>query len=212
MAGAQVWRPLPPEAVAEVVADLLAPRDPGRALRVAMDGPDPWEIELLTRLTGRWLAAAGRPAIRVQSRYFLKPRSLRYEFGRDDPDSYYDWLDAEGLRREVLDPLGPDGSGRFLPSLWDPVTDRATRAEYVQAPERAIVLVDGPLLLGRGLPFDVVVHVLVGPGALARRTPAEEGWTLPAYRRYDEEVRPGAIADVVVRTDDQQHPALLSRL
>lgn len=206
-----VWRPLPPEAVAETVADLLGRRDPGHPLRVAMDGPDPWELEVLTRLTGRWIAASGRNAIRVQTRYFLRPRSLRYEHGRSDPDAYYDWLDADGLRREVLDPLGPSGSGRFLASLRDPATDRATRADYADAPPGAVVLVDGPLLLGRGLPFDLTVHVNVGPGALARRTPQDEIWTLPAFQRYEREVDPAGTADIVVRTDDQQHPALLTR-
>ena len=207
-----VWRPLPPAAVPEVVAELIGPRDPGHPLRVAMDGADPWEVELLTRLAGRWIAAAGRHAIRVQSRYFLRPRSLRYEHGRTDPDAYYDWLDVDALRREVLEPLGPGGSGRFLPTLWDPVTDRATRAAYEPAPPTAVVLVDGPLLLGRGLPFDLTVHVSVGPGALARRTPADEAWTLPALARYVAEVDPAGTADIVIRTDDQQHPALLSRL
>lgn len=212
MATSPVWRPLPPEAVPEEVAALIGRRRADHPLRVAVDGPEPWEVELLTRLTGRWIAAAGRHAIRVQSRLFLQPRSLRYEFGRTDPDAYYDWLDADGLRREVLDPLGPDGSGRFLPSLWDPATDRATRAEYAEAPAGAVVLVDGPLLLGRGLPFDLTVHVSVGSAALARRTPEDEHWTLPAYARYDTEVGPADIADIVIRTDDQQHPALLNRL
>lgn len=213
MRDAPVWRPLPPEAVPEVVAELIGRRDPGHPLRVAMDGAEPWEIELLTRLTGRWIAAAGRHAIRVQSRFFLRPRSIRYERGRTDPDSYYDdWLDTAGLQREVLDPLGPGGTRRFLPSLWDPATDRATRAEYAEAEPNAVILVDGPLLLGRGLGFDLHVHVHVGPQALVRRTPTEEQWTLPAFGRYAEEVHPTEIADVVIRTDDQAHPALLHRL
>ncbi|MBA2415617.1 MAG: uridine kinase, partial [Geodermatophilaceae bacterium] len=184
MSAVPIWRPLPPEAVPEVVAELIERRRPDHPLRVAMDGAEPWEIELLTRLTGRWIAAAGRHAIRVQSRFFLRPRSLRYEHGRTDPDSYYDWLDADGLRREVLDPLGPGGTSRFLPSLWDPAADRATRAEYAVAPPDAVVLVDGPLLLGRDLPFDLTVHVSVGAAALARRTPQDEHWTLPAFGRY----------------------------
>nr|MBA2389788.1 uridine kinase [Geodermatophilaceae bacterium] len=64
----------------------------------------------------------------------------------------------------------------------------------------------------RDLPFDLTVHVSVGAAALARRTPQDEHWTLPAFGRYVDEVDPAGIADVVIRTDDQQHPALLSRL
>lgn len=207
-----VWRPLPPEAVPEVVAELIGRRRPAHPLRVAVDGADPGEVELLTRLAGRWVAAAGRNALRVPTRLYLRPRSLRYEHGRQDPDAFYDWLDADGLRREVLDPLGPDGDRLYLPGLRDPANDRATRVPYELAPVDAVVLVDGPLLLGRGLPFDLTVHVSVGPGALARRTPPEEGWTLAAFDRYAREVRPAEIADIVVRTDDQAHPALLHRL
>jgi hypothetical protein len=40
--------------------------------------------------------------------------------------------------------------------------------------------------------------------ALARRTPADESWTLPAYARYD-----ARSADLVVRMDDPRHPALI---
>ena len=34
---------------------------------------------------------------------------------------------TDALRREVLDAMGADGSRRWLPSLRDPVSDRATR-------------------------------------------------------------------------------------
>jgi hypothetical protein len=55
------------------------------------------------------------------------------------------------------------------------------------------------------------VHLSLGPGALARRTPVELAWTLPAYDRYADEVDPAAWADVVVRWDDPRHPALVER-
>jgi hypothetical protein len=70
------------------------------------------------------------------------------------------------------------------------------------------VLVDGCLLLGRGLPFDLTVHLRLSAAALARRTPAEQRWTLPAYARYEAEVDPDRVADVVVRLDDPRHPAI----
>jgi hypothetical protein len=74
-----------------------------------------------------------------------------------------------------------------------------------------VVIVSGPLLLGRGLPFDVTIHLDLSTGALARRTPPELAWTLPAYARYAQEVDPTARADIVVRADDPRHPALLQR-
>jgi hypothetical protein len=149
----------------------------------------------------------------VSTTDFLRPASLRYEHGRTDPDARYeDWLDTGGLVREVLAPLSPGGSGRALPSLWDAEVDRASRAGYVDLPEGGVLLLDGELLLGRGLPLDLVVHLWLSPGALARRTPPTEHWALPAYRRYAEQVDPQRAADVVVRVDDPRHPAVVDRL
>lgn len=145
---------------------------------------------------------------------FLRPASLRWERGRDDADAFYeDWADWNGLRREVLDPLGPGGSRNWLPTLWDAARDRATRAGYRHAREDATLLVRGWFLLGRGLPLDVTVHLALSPAARRRRVPAgAEARELPAWDRYDREVRPAAIADVVVRCDDPHHPAVVDRL
>jgi len=86
------------------------------------------------------------------------------------------------------------------------------RASVVELPPDAVVVVSGSVLLGRGLPFDVTVHVRVSAAALRRRTPADEAWTLPALERYAEERDPEGLADLVVRADDPQHPALVHRV
>jgi hypothetical protein len=148
--------------------------------------------------------------LRVDARWFQRPASVRLERGRSDPDAYYDdRLDLAALRREVLDPLGPAGDGRWLPTLWDPDTDRATRADYEKAPDDAVLVLSGDLLLGRGLPAELTVHLRLSPAALTRRGTAE--WTLPAYARYRAEVDPERTADVVVRADDPRHPAVTTR-
>jgi hypothetical protein len=152
----------------------------------------------------------GREVVRVSAGDFLRPASLRLEFGREDPDLYYtDWLDAAGLIREVLAPLEPGGTGRVLPALWDSAVDRAVRADYRTLPAGGVVVVDGAMLLGRGLPFDYVVHLWMSPAALDRRTAAEQRWTLPAYARYAAEAAPTRTADTVVRVDDPRHPAMV---
>lgn len=99
------------------------------------------------------------------------------------------------------------GSGLVLPDLWDPVTDRATRSARVALPAGGVLLLDGPLLLGHGFPFDVSVHLRLSPGALRRRTGEAERWTLPALGRYEREVAPADLADAVVHADDPRHPA-----
>ncbi|MFF5173494.1 uridine kinase [Micromonospora sp. NPDC000089] len=182
----------------------------GGRLRVGLDGPPAAAPQRLAAALVDPLRALGRPVLHVRAEDFLRPASIRYEHGRTNPDAYYEgWTDEAGLRREVLDPAGPGGSGRVLPSLWDAAADRASRAGYVDLPPGGVLLVSGALLLGGGLPFDVTVHLRLTPAALARRTDPEHRWALPAYQRYADEVAPESFADVVVRADDPRHPALV---
>jgi hypothetical protein len=208
--GGVTVRPISPPLLVEELADRLAGAHPERRLRVAVDGAPAAAPDRLAAALVEALRVRGRPAYAVAADGFLRAASLRFEHGRTDPDAYYeDWRDDAGLRRELLDPAGPGGTGRVLPSLWDPATDRATRAPYQSLAPTAVVLLHGALLLGVALPFDVTVHLDLSDGALARRTPQELSWTLPAFRRYAQEVDPAAVADVVVRADDPRRPAVV---
>jgi hypothetical protein len=201
-----------PEGLAGELSERIAQAAPPDGwLRVAVDGPPAAEPERLAEALVDPLRARGHATLHVRTADFLRPASVRLEFGRTNPDSYYEgWVDEAGLRREVLDPAGPGGSGRVLPSLWDARRDRATRAGYLTLPPGGVVLVSGDLLLGSGLPFELAVHLVLSPAALARRTPPELAWTLPAYERYAAEVGPDGFADVVVTVNDPRHPAIIS--
>lgn len=186
----------------------LAPFDGGPWLRVAVDGAPAAPTGRLADDLATELRTLGRPAVRVPAGGFLRPASLRLEYGRRDAGAYYErWFDTGALWREVLGPLSQGGSGRILTSLWDPVRDRATREPYTEVPPGGVLLLDGPLLLGHGFPLDLGVHLQMSAAALARRTGEEERWTLPAFDRYDTEVAPADSADVVIRCDDPRHPA-----
>ena len=151
------------------------------------------------------LSAAGRPPLRVHGGDFLRPAGERFEWGREDEESFRTrWLDAEALEREVL---ARDGS--YLPALWDAAADRSARRAVEPVPPDAVLLVDGLLLLGRDLPAEVTVHLALSPAALRRRGVPE--WQLPAFATYDREVRPGDVCDVLVRAEDPLRPALLVR-
>ena len=205
-------RAISPAVLVERIADRVAQEPRDGWVRVAIDGAPAAEPGRLADELVDPLKLRGRPVLRVSADDYLRPASLRLEFGRTDPDVFYsEWLNAEALVREVLGPLERGGSGRVLPSLWDAATDRASRADYVDLPAGGVLLLDGALLLGRGLPLDVTVHLWLSEGALTRRTPADQLWTLPAYTRYGDEVDPSDTADIVVRMDDARHPALLGR-
>jgi hypothetical protein len=203
-------RPVSFDVLVEELADRLATQDPERWLRVAIDGAPAASPDKLADALVDPLRVRGRPAVRITAGDFLRPASVRLEDGRTNPDAYYTgWLDEAGLRREVLDPAAPGGSGRIVTRLWDATADRAAREPYTSLPPAAVLLVSGALLLGAGLPFDVMVHLELSAAALERRTGEDLRWTLPAFARYRAEVDPASFADVVVRTDDPRRPALV---
>lgn len=197
--------PLTPDRLAEEVVGLVDAR-PGR-VRLAVDGPTPTRPEVLAAQVAQDLRTRGRAAVVVAATDYLRPASVRLEHGREDPDELLDgWLDDAGLRREVLDPAAT--TGRVLPRLWDAASDRAFRDDYTRLPPDGVVIVAGALLLGRGLPFDLAVHLRMGPAALARRLPDAERWTLPAHARYAAERDPAGAADLLVLADHPDRPAV----
>ena len=150
---------------------------------------------------------AGRPPLRVSAGDFLRPAGERFEHGREDADHFRTaWLDAAALDREVLS-AAPEG--RYLPALRDAATDRSARARVQPVPPGAVVVVDGVLLLGRGLPAELVVHVAASPSALRRR--GVPLWQLPAFADYEREAQPRRACDVLVLAEDPARPAVLVR-
>jgi hypothetical protein len=177
-------------------------------LRVLLDAPraaDPFTFATL--LVDR-LRAGGRPAGVVRADAFWRDASLRLEYGHTDVDSYLSgWIDTAALTREVLEPLGPGGRGDYLPALRDARTNRSVRSQRHAMDTPGLVVVAGDLLLGRGLPADLSIHVVLSPATRARRTPPEQRWMLSALDRYDE-IDPATLADVVITWNDPLRPAV----
>ncbi|MEU8649208.1 uridine kinase [Streptomyces sp. NPDC048737] len=199
------------ERLGDLLADRLLdlkPEDGSPWPRIAFDGAPAARPGDVAERVAEALRIRGRPSRVIGTQGFLRPASVRLEYGHHDVEAYYDgWFDTGALWREVFGPLEPGGGGRILPDLWDPVTDRATRSPYFQLPQGGILLLHGPFLLRHWFPFDLTVHVLLSPPALRRRTAEADRWTLPAFERYDQETGPAAAADVLVRADDPRHPA-----
>jgi hypothetical protein len=200
-------RPVSPEVLAEHVTALVTAR-PGR-VRLVVDGAPPTGPDRLAAAVVEALRPAGRAALHVRAADFLRPASVRLEYGHRDEEMFLDgWLDEGALRREVLDPAAPDGAGRVLPRLWDAERDRAYREDYRDLGPSGVVVVSGSLLLGRGLPVDIAVHLRMGAAQLHRRTHADDLWTLPVFERYERERDPGGVADILVMADHPDRPAV----
>ena len=170
-------------ALVEEIVELVAGRP--RRVRLVLDGPAPARPGELAAEIATVLRARGRATLVVDAADFLRPASVRLEQGHTDPDALLErWLDDAALRREVLDPAAPDGSGRVLPRLWNTRTDRAYRDGYTTLPDDGVLVLHGELLLGRGFAAELAVHFRMSAAALSRNL---------ARRRQVDRARPLAV-------------------
>jgi hypothetical protein len=199
------YAPLTPEALVSLVADRCL-ACVGRT-RVAVDGADAAAPADLARRIAAKLRSTGRPAEVVELKDFMLPASQRLELGREDPDSYRErWFDYPALAREVLAPLAARGPAQWLPRLRDPETDRSVRAQRQPAPDGLVLLVAGPMMLGRWLDFDLSVALQVDERVLREHTPAELAFTVDGVLEHERER--GEEPDVLVRYNHPERPAI----
>lgn len=203
--GGPAFQPLTPDELADRLARWID-RVGAVRLRVGVDGDETTGTAELADRMAVSVAALDRPVIRVSTRWWWRAASLRLEYGRHDVESRLTgWVDSGALSREVIDPLGPGGSGRYLTRLRDPERDRAVRDDYRNAPDGAVLLLDGPLLATHELDLDLRVLVGVSPGRLGRVLPPERQWEVEAFTDY---ARRWPAPDVVLSYDHPTHPAV----
>ncbi|MEU6558475.1 hypothetical protein [Nocardia nova] len=171
---------------------------------VAIDGADAAAPRELAERLAEVIRARGRPAAVVWSHDFVRPASVRLEFGRDEMSYRTAWFDYAALDREVLRAVR--GRGRWLPALWNEDQDRSARAAMRAADPGTVLVVAGPMLLGRGLDFEVTVRLRMSEAALRRRTDPGDSWTIPALLRHEAEH--DEVPAFEVRWDHPDRPAV----
>jgi len=152
----------------EVARQIPASRS-ADCVRVAVDGVDGAGKTMFADELASFLRAGGRPVIRVSADGFHHRRAIRYTRGRDSPLGF--WLDSydyDSLRTEVLEPLGPGGSRRYLTAVHDVDSDETLDLPVRHADPGSVLILDG-LFLHR--------DELAVAGQAAERARADDGRT-----------------------------------
>ena len=195
--------------------------------RVAIDGVDGSGKTTLADELVEPLTRAGRDVIRASVDGFHNPRVARYVRGSDSPEGYFlDSFDYAALKRELLDPLGPNGSGRFRTAVFDYRTDRAVDSPPRVARPDAVLLFDGVFLsrselercwdvmIWLDVPFEVTVERAIardsrnGGDAAVTRGKYERRY-VPGQRLYLTSCRPRERADIVVDNTALDRPKIV---
>jgi uridine kinase len=89
-------------------------------VRVAVDGVDAAGKTTLAEELVMPLRARGRPVIRASIDGFHHPARIRHGRGPASPEGYYqDSFNYQRLAESLLVPLGPGGSRRYVPAVFD---------------------------------------------------------------------------------------------
>jgi len=106
------------------IANIIRDYKPALILRVGVDGVDGVGKTVFADTLARAVEAQGRAVIRASVDGFHNPRKDRYWRGGASPEGFYlDSYDYAGLKRRLLDPLGPHGSRIYCSAIFDNLTD-----------------------------------------------------------------------------------------
>ncbi|MGW9404812.1 uridine kinase [Arthrobacter sp. NPDC055585] len=208
------------QALRSVAAMLPAPAGACGRVFIGVDGVDGAGKTTFADALGARLPG---PVIRISLDGFLRPSRERYRQGRYSPRGFYeDSYDYGAFRKLVVNPLRPGGSGRYRTASHDLESDRPVQPPELQAPESAVVLVDGLFLHRPGLSgiWDATVFLDVSFETSCRRLEQRDGSDpnpqAPANRRYvrGQEIYlaacdPCSAASVVVDYNDGGAPRIV---
>lgn len=203
--------------ITTLAARLAADLPRGRRALVGVDGVDgSGKTTFSAALAPALAAAAGRPVLLIHLDDFLNPSAVRHRRGRRSPEGFWlDTYDYAAFHEFILAPLGAGGDGGYRAASYDPAADAVRPAERRQAPEDAVVVVEGMFLHRDGLHgrWNFSVFLDVPFTETARRMALRDGThpdpEHPTMRRYVQGQRlylqaadPRSRADVVITDTD----------
>jgi uridine kinase len=208
----------------QAIAGFIRQHAPERMLRVGIDGVDGVGKTTLADLLARAIEAGGRPVIRASVDGFHNPREIRYRRGKSSPEGFYrDSYNYADLRRVLLDPLSPGGSGVHCPAIFNHRTNSVLPLNWSVAEPGSILMFDGIFLHRAELkdvwdlsifldaPFDVTIPRGASRGPDYGSPDVQD----PSNRRYIEgqqmylrDNEPQALADIVIDYSDFTNPVM----
>jgi hypothetical protein len=157
---------------------------------------------------------------------FHHRRAHRYRQGRDSAVGYYrDAYDVDALARLVLVPLGPGGDGRYAGRVLDLHSDTPVDEPPIDAPDDAVLIVDGTFLQRAELfgLWDEMIFVDTSFSVARDRATRRDAEIFggvdqtaravdtryhAAARLYLDEIDPAERATIVIGNDHVEHPVL----
>lgn len=207
-------------AVAGLIAALTEAGPGDRYWRVGVDGVDGSGKTTFAAELAAVLTNLERDVVQVSADGFHQVRRIRHRLGRESAEGF--WLDSydyPALFSNVLDPFRPGGDGRYRSAVHDVDTDQVLELPWLQAPARAVLIVDGLFLhrdeLAGAWDFSVYLDVPFAT-SVARMAERDGNHRDPAHpslnryvngqRRYFAVCSPWQRADIVLNNTDLAHP------
>lgn len=160
------------KALVEQIVDCIEGLQLDHVRRVAVDGTTASGKSTLANEITAELQDRGIAVERLTMDGYHNPKEIRYRKGRLSSAGYFeDAYDFDAFVTHVLEPLGPGGSGSYLPQVFDLAEDEYVERPLISLAPEAVLIVDGsflqrPILAGF---WDLVVFVDTQPAICRQR-------------------------------------------
>lgn len=199
----------------------------GRRVRIAIDGYTGAGKTSFGHELGHTVAEGGRPVFRASLDDFKRPWRDRNLNDRESGEGYYrNAQDFDAIRRLLLEPGSPTGTGLVALCSIDPITQVDHSSSVVELPDGGVLIVDGVFAFRPELNahWDIRIWLHVDTELSLRRGAGRdagmyggEGAAEALHRDryhgaeaiYLDEVDPVALADVSIDNSDFDRPRLL---
>jgi uridine kinase len=202
----------------EKIASAVMSAKASHPIRVGIDGFCASGKTTLADALANRLCEAGRRVIQVCADDFQNPPEIRWQLGKESPESFYRFqIDFQALRSMLLEPLGPGGSLKYRSTCFDVRLSRPNLSAELTAGNTDVLLLDGLFLHDPQIRncFDITVFVSADFDTCLSRAldRNQEGMTclvdleklyrvkyLPGFALHLSDIQPEKYASFVVQT------------